>query len=192
MIQTEQEIRCQAVAWLQQFLHELEGDTDIIDAKPIEAVRTELAGMGADVAGFHTRLVNTLRLAQLKQIGKTLIKWISPEWSPQWAGQVVTAGDIPDQHHTFETEQGSIDMSCSWKPQTDEMSPYLELSWRMDLVMEGELWCQFIHPDTREILGEVRLGPYTEGGKYLSSQTLGFDPSRVPWTLSMLIKDHKA
>jgi hypothetical protein len=158
---------------------------------PIENVRTELQALGAEVEGFHAKLTRTIRSAKLKQAGSALIQWISPLWQPQWAGQFVGAGDIPAQIHTFRLEKGAIEISCFWKPQSGDTPPYLDISWKADMVLDGELWCRFIHPDTNSILAEVLLGISKEGGKYFTRQELGFDPSQEQWGLVILVKPHE-
>jgi len=181
----------QAIAWLNRFYRDLEMDPDMLEAQPIEEVRAELGDLGADVEGFHARLTKTLRCEKLKQAGKALIQWISPLWQPQWTGQFVGAGDIPAQKHTFRLDKGAIEVSCSWKPQLGDTPPYLDLSWKADTVMEGELWCRFVHPDTNVVLADVPLSPSKEGGKYFTRQTLGFDPSQKKWAIVILVKSHK-
>jgi hypothetical protein len=187
MLQRQNKNDRKAIAWLEQFSQELDADPDIIDAMPIEDVRAELRALGADVKGFHAKLGNTLRLAKLKKAGSALIQWVSPRWQPQWAGDFVGAGDIPAQTHTFRLEKGAIEVSCSWTPQSGDTPPYLDLSWKADTVMEGELWCRFVHPDTNSVLAEVPLGTSKEGGKYFTPQVLGFDPSKEKWAIVILV-----
>jgi len=178
----------QAIAWLDQVSREVEADPDVLKALPIEEVRAELQDLGADVEGFHAKLSKTLRSAKLKQAGRALITWLSPCWQPQWAGQFVGAGDIPEQTHTFRLEQGAIEVACSWKPRSGNTPAYLDFSWKADMMMEGELWCRFVHTDTDLVLGEVPLGQSKEGGKYFTAQTLGFEPSQEKWAIVILMK----
>lgn len=192
MSQPSNEKDRQALTWLNQFSREMDAAPDMLDAMPIEEVREELQALGADVEGFHTKLTKTLRRAKLTQAGKALIQWISPIWQPQWAGQFVGAADIPVQMHTFRLEKGAIDVSCSWKPQIGDTPPYLDLSWRADMVLDGEFWCRFVHPDTNSVLAEVLLGESKEGGKYFTRQDLGFDPSQEQWALAILVKPYES
>jgi hypothetical protein len=178
----------QAMAWLEKFSQDLDADPALLEVLPIEEVRAELQSLGADVEGFHARLARTLRSAKLKQAGSALVQWFSPLWQPQWSGQFVGAGDIPAQTHTFRLEKGAIEVSCFWKPQFEDTPAYLDLSWKADMVMEGELWCRFVHPDTHVVLTEVPLGSSKEGGKYFTHQTLGFDPSQEQWAIVILVK----
>jgi hypothetical protein len=188
MSQPSNEKDRQAMAWLERFSRDLDEDPDMLETLPIEEVRAELQALGANVEGFHARLAKTLRSAKLKQTGSVLIQWISPIWQPQWAGQFVGAGDIPKQTHTFMLEKGAIEVSCSWKPQLRDTPPYLDFSWKADIVMEGEFWCRFIHPDTKVVLADVPLGTSKEGGKYFTRQELGFDPSQEAWAIVILVK----
>ena len=57
----------QAITWLDQLSRELEADSDILEALPIEDVRAELRTLGADVEGFHAKLANTFRRVKLKK-----------------------------------------------------------------------------------------------------------------------------
>ena len=191
MSQPSNEKDRQALAWLNQFSREMDAAPDMLDAMPIEEVRAELQALGGDVEGFHTKLTKTLRRAKLTQAGKALIQWISPLWRPQWAGQFVGAGDIPAQTHTFRLEKGAVEVSCSWKPKSGDTPPYLDLSWKADMVLDGEFWCRFVHPDTNSILTEVLLGISKEGGKYFTWQELDFDPSQEQWALAILVKPHE-
>jgi hypothetical protein len=178
----------QAIVWLDQFSRELEADPDLLGVMPIEEVREELQDLGADSEEFHAKLARTLRGAKLNKLGTTLLHWASPLWQPQWAGQFVGAGDIPVQTHTFSWEQGTIEVRCSWQPQSGATPAYLDLSWRADTGLEGAFWCRFVQPETQVVLAEVLLGRAREGGKYFTQQELGFNPSQEAWALVILVK----
>jgi hypothetical protein len=181
---TEQQVR----AWLRQFSHELDLDEQVQKLAPIQDVRAELKALGADVSGFHTKLAGTLRRAKLARAAQTVIEWMSPCWQPQWAGQPVGAGDIPPQTQTFPLEEGRIEVSCTWRPSTVTNPAYLDLTWNADTVMEGELWCRFVQPETHVVLNEFLLGESREGGHYLTPQILGFDPSTKKWAIVLMMK----
>ena len=191
MAQPPNEDSRQALAWLEQFSRELDADPDILDTLSIEEVQAELQALGADVKGFHAKLAGTLRKAKLRKAGSTLIQWMSPLWQPQWAGQFVGAGDIPGQTHTFKLEQGAIEVTCSWKPRSGTTPPYLDLAWKADTLIDGELWCRFVQPDTNIVLKDLPLGTSKEGGKYLTLQVLEFDPSQEQWAIVILVKHPK-
>ncbi len=183
----------QVRAWLTQLSSELDTDPNVQRMAPIEDVRAELQALGADVPGFHTKLAGMLRRAKLARAAQAVIAWMSPCWQPQWAGQPVGAGDIPTQAHTFALEDGRIEMSCTWHPQSEANPAYLDLTWNADTLMDGELWCRFVQPDTQMVLTELLLGESREGGHYLTHQTLGFNPAEEKWTIALLVKEpHQA
>jgi hypothetical protein len=178
----------QAKAWLRQFSQELDLDENVQKMTPLEDVREELRALGADVSGFHKKLARTLQQAKLARAAQAVIAWISPCWQPQWAGQPVGAGDIPTQQQTFPLEDGRVEVSCTWRPQSGTNPAYLDLTWNADTIIGGELWCRFVQPDTQVVLNEILLGESREGGHYLTPQTLGFDPSTEKWALTLLLK----
>jgi hypothetical protein len=193
MSRTTQERNHSAITWLKQLSQTMDADPELVDAMPIEDVRAELRARGANVTDFHVRLAKTLILAQLTRVQHTMIKWMSELFQPQWAGQFATAADLPEQKYTFKVEQGGvIAVICSWKPQSGQTPAYLDLAWKADTIMDGEFWCVFVEPDTKKVLAEVSLGDYREGGKYLTSQSLGFDPSTQPWAITVLMKERTA
>jgi hypothetical protein len=177
-----------AIAWLQQFSDELEADIESRHEKSVEEIRAELQDQGADVQGFHAKLAATLRRAKLQHAADALIAWVSPCWKPQWAGQWVGAGDVLSQAHTFPLEDGHIDVSCTWRPQSGNNPAYLDFAWNADVMLQGEFWCRFIRPETHEVLNELPLGSSREGGQYFTRQDLGFDPARERWAIVILIK----
>lgn len=175
--------------WLNQLSLDLDKTPDLVDAMPIEDVRAELTASGIDMKKLHSRLARTLALTKIQHLGIALIKWASPIWQPQWAGQAVGAGDIPIQNHTFPIPNGHIDIRCSWQSEHKSTPAYIDLSWKANTMMEGELWCQFIQEETQVVFTEVRLGSETEGGIYLTTEDLGFNPSTENWALSFLVKE---
>ncbi len=175
--------------WLQQLALGLDKSPDLVDAMPIEEVREELTASGMDIKHLHSRLARTIALTKIQHLGITLIKWASPIWQPQWAGQAVSAGDIPPQDHTFPIPHGFIDIRCAWQPEHESIPAYIELSWKVNGMMEGELWCQFIQEETQIVFSEIQLGTETEGGIYQTTDDLAFDPSTEEWAISVLIKD---
>lgn len=116
-----------------------------------------------------------------------LIRWISPLWEPQWAGVPVTAGDVPEQQHDFSMRDGNIDISCSWRGAYGDTPAYIEISWTADIMTECELWLRFVNPLTRDVLSEVLLGEEPEGGKIITGDILGFDPSKERWATSLMM-----
>lgn len=186
MSQSNTHVERQALIWLQQFSQEL--DADLPDNLSDADVQAELQSLGAEVGGFHVKLRRTLRTAKLKQAGRAVIRWCSPLWQPQWAGQFVGAGDIPEQHRVFRLEIGTIEITCSWKPDSAAQPAYLDLAWKADTLLDGDLWCRFVDPDSQRVLADLPLGASKEGGKYFTAESLGFDPSEEHWGLVILVK----
>ncbi len=117
-----------------------------------------------------------------------LVQWISPIWEPQWTGVAVTAADIPEQHHEFVMRDGTIDISCSWQGAYGNNPAYMQISWTASLLTNCELWLRFVNPLTSDVLSDVLLGSEHEGGKILTGDILGFDPSKDRWATSLMMK----
>jgi hypothetical protein len=120
-----------------------------------------------------------------------LISWVSELWQPQWAGVSVSAADIPEEKKTFNVKDGEIEISCLWRAQHETNPAYIQITWAANFVADHELWALFFKPDTKEVLVEVPLGTYLEGGKSITSETLGFDPSTEKWAISILLKEQE-
>ncbi len=116
-----------------------------------------------------------------------LIIWASELWEPQWAGQLVTASDIPEQACSFMMDHGEIGLSCYWEPQYEDALAYLQLSWRANIAAPCELWAKFVNPETQEVLSEIGLGTYLEGKEIFTSDQLEFDPSMEKWAISIVL-----
>ncbi|MCP4405633.1 MAG: hypothetical protein GY801_51060 [bacterium] len=121
-----------------------------------------------------------------------LVNWVSELWPPQWAGVLVSAADIPEDTKSFILKDGESDITCLWKSRYEAEPAHIEISWAANLVVDRELWALFFHPDTKDVLAEISLGTYPEGGKNITSETLGFDPSNEPWAISILLKEPEA
>jgi hypothetical protein len=66
----------------------------------------------------------------------------------------------------------------------------LRCAWQADLARPGTLWVRLTrHDDPTVLLAELLLGSALEGERVCvwSAQLLGFDPSRVPWALSLVV-----
>ena len=116
-----------------------------------------------------------------------VVRWLSSLWEPQWAGQLVTAADIPQQSHTFTSEDGDMKIACYWKGQYKDEPAYVQISWKADLIPESELWIRFVNPATRTIRREVCLGTGLVGEEIFTSDDLGFDPSYERWAIAVLL-----
>jgi hypothetical protein len=120
-----------------------------------------------------------------------LVRWVSDLWQPQWAGSPVTAADIPEDKKAFDVKDGEIEISCLWRSQQAANPAYIQISWAANFAADRELWALFFDPDTKEVLAEIPLGAYLEGGKNITSETLGFDPSNEKWAISILLKERE-
>lgn len=118
-----------------------------------------------------------------------VVKWLSPLWEPQWAGQLVTASDIPKQVHTFTSEDGDIRISCYWQGEYKDEPAYIQLSWKSEIIPESELWVRFVYPETQAIRHEVCLGTVLTGEETFTSDDLGFDPSDERWAISVALAE---
>ncbi|QTA83821.1 Uncharacterized protein dnl_62380 [Desulfonema limicola] len=116
---------------------------------------------------------------------ENLILWVSYSWTPQWAGQMVTADEIPEQKHEFKADDGEVLISCYWGPEHDDEPAYIRISWKAD-AGHDELGIRFENPDTKEILYEDRLGAFKVGEEIFTSKDLGFDPSTQKWSIAIL------
>lgn len=120
------------------------------------------------------------------------ITWATSLWQPQHAGMPVYAAEIPEQTQMFSGpgKEGDIEITCAWRDQFGTTPAYLQISWLANLNVERELWALFFDPDSKELLAEIPLGKYLEGGKNITARTLGFNPSRQKWAVSLLLKEH--
>ena len=92
MTQTTQTMQQQrARRWLTDFSARLD------EVTPIDELRSELRTLGADVEGVHDKLAQMILSAKIHRVLDRVTQWISPIWQPLWAGQAVTADDIPKQ-----------------------------------------------------------------------------------------------
>lgn len=136
---------------------------------------------GAKFPGFVSHLRTTLNT-----LGAQMIQWVSDIWEPQWAGQLVTAADIPAQTRIFISDQGEIELTCDWRGVTTTEPAYIHLAWKADLASPGELWVRFVNPETRTPRGEICLGTRMRGEETLTSAEIGFNPDEERWALAML------
>ena len=115
-------------------------------------------------------------------------EWISPVWEPDFAGQPVTAADIPEQTKYFKMTDGEIKLSCMWRAQYGEKPAYIRVKWDANISSGYEIWIAFFNPETKSFFSEVPLGTHLNGGTVIQSQTLKFDPSCERWAASVVLK----
>ena len=143
----------------------------------------------APVSSQEPKAAFSLPTSKKSSIIDSLVRWISPLWEPQWAGQLVTAADIPKQTHAFISENGDIKISCYWKGQYHDQPAYIQIAWKANLTTESEIWIRFTDPATRVIRSEICLGTGLVGEESFTSDDLGFDPSNEKWAISVVLQD---
>ncbi len=121
---------------------------------------------------------------------EVLFEELAPEfWEPQWAGQLATAADIPEQEHVFRREDGDIKISCFWRGQYRKKPAYISISWNANVTTRSEFRVRFINPETQEELSEVYLGTGLVGEEVFTNEDLGFDPSCEQWAIALIVKE---
>lgn len=110
-------------------------------------------------------------------------------WEPEWAGQLATAADIPEQEHVFDMEDGSITTECSWGGPSDDEPAYLRVLWTADISREGIFYVCFHDPVTQTVLFEGYLGSNLSGEATFYQDELEFDPSSTRWAVSIVMKE---
>ena len=175
--------------WLRQFSDALDSAPEMIDVMPIADVRSELQGYGANVDGVRRQLAKAVQTAKLHRLLDRITQWISPVWEPLWAGQPVTADEIPKQEYTFTSEYGKIALTCEWNAARQMAPAFLRLAWEASLEHQSRLVARFINPQSQEIRAEICLGTSLSGEETLTSDELGFDPSSERWALSLILRD---
>ncbi len=111
---------------------------------------------------------------------------LSPVWTPEWAGQPVTASDISEQDRAFRLDEGDVRISCYWRGQHKNNPAYVQVSWKANITTPGQLYVRFVKPDTQDILSELLLGTSLVGEEVFTSSELGFDPFSQKWAISII------
>jgi hypothetical protein len=122
-----------------------------------------------------------------------LVRWLSPLWAPLLAGEVATAADTAAQAHTFYRDEGEIRVTCEWRAAVADQPAILRIAWQVSLRRPGNLWVQVTRRDDPAVrLAELALGSALEGERVWSADALGFDPSRVPWAMRLVVTEPEA
>jgi hypothetical protein len=138
--------------------------------------------------GFHARVMARVAAERLT-VRDRLVRWFSPPWQPAWAGELVTAADVAAQEHVFALDDGEIQVTCGWRAAYGHLPATLRVAWHAHLTLPGEFWVRFTHPtDLTRPPVELRLGHTVAGEEEFTAETLGFDPTREPWALAILVK----
>jgi len=109
-------------------------------------------------------------------------------WKPGFAGQLVTASDIPKQEHTFKLQDGEIQLTCLWRGAYQGLPAFIKVTWKANFSPDFELWIKFVNPDTNDVFSTIKLGHHLEGGKEIPSDILNFDPTKDKWATSVILK----
>lgn len=157
---------------------------------PAETLREELRSLGCDLEVVYQKIEECIGVRLLTQALKDWIMKIL--WTPQWAGQDVTAADISKQTHTFTTEDGDITIECYWEKATQYDPAYIWLNWQADLKSEKALNMLFVNPETQGIYHQVNMKTIYTGEETFTDDELGFDPSCERWALSVLLQESAA
>jgi len=120
---------------------------------------------------------------------KNYVGSIATPWIPQFAGQHVGAADIPEQNHTFNIDNGQVNISCLWKGAYKDDPAYIVIKWVAVINAGHEIWVAFFNPETKKFLSEIILGVNLKGQKILLSNQLNFDPIKEKWAVSIFIKN---
>lgn len=122
-----------------------------------------------------------------------VIRWLSPLWPPPLAGELVTAANTTAQEQVFYLDDGRIKVTCEWRTAYQDQPALLRIAWQAHLTLPGDLWVRFTRlNDPTDLLAEIRLGLEPEGEAVFPTPVLGFDPTREPWALTLLLKEPAA
>src|SRR5712671_3057250 len=72
----------------------------------------EEAELGAEQAAAPPHILTAI----LTAAQDLLVTWFSPVWLPPRVGEPTTAAGMPQQEHSFQLEDGTIQVWCSWRP----------------------------------------------------------------------------
>ena len=160
----------------------------------------EAAGVRAHIAACADCSRETLRIMRLEKrlaalpetkpaLPERLVQWLAAFWEPLWAGQPVTAAEIPPQTQTFTAEQGHIRLTCSWKAEYRAEPAYIHVVWQMQMCRASELWLRFMEPETQALRYETCLGAAQAGEERIARADLGFDPSCDRWAIALGLRE---
>lgn len=142
--------------------------------------------------GFRARVMARIA-AESPTLRDPLVRWVSYLWHPLLAGEPVTAADTRTQAQIFRLDGGEIRVTCAWRAAYQDQPAVLRVAWQAHTGLPGEFWVRFTQQeDPTAVLAEMRLGSFSKGEKVFTSDLLGFDPTRQPWALALLLKDSSA
>ena len=162
---------------------------EMLEGEPGMALAHALGSAGRkEVKSLVSRTVKK-QSAFISKIKETIVTWTSPLWQPLYAGEAVTAADIPEQTIRFDMDYGEyINLSCHWQDEKDTQ-PCIDLSWQANLLQPSCLWARFVDPDSSTILKEILLGSELEGRVRIIGSDLNFNPTTDKWAIAIIVKE---
>jgi hypothetical protein len=127
-------------------------------------------------------------VSTVKALRERVLVWLSELWEPQWAGQLLTAADVPEQTHTFRSEHGDIRLTCHWQDALHDEPACLHIRWQADLMEDDRLWLRFVNPETQKFRQEILLGTRAVGEETFTAQDVAFDFLHEQWALSLALE----
>ncbi len=127
------------------------------------------------------------------QLLDQFVQWASELWRDPWLGQMATASAATHLTEDFPIDaSGFIRVTCEWQAADATHAATLIVTWEADTSRAGEFWLQFTDPnDPSRLLSEQSLGDRLSGQCVLDADELGFDPTRVPWAVRILLVDQR-
>jgi hypothetical protein len=141
--------------------------------------------------GFHAKVMAQIDAAR-PTLRDRLVRSLSELWQPTGAGalRLVTALDTEPQENVFQLDEGDIRVTCHWWIPQQDQPGMLHVTWQAHVALPVEFWIRFTRPaDPSSVLGEVRLGSFSEGDQGFTAEMLGFDPAREPWACAILLRE---
>jgi hypothetical protein len=133
-----------------------------------------------------------LEWADKRPLDTRIKRWASQLWQPLWTGKVMTAAsELPEQKNVFFLNDANIQINCSWNSKSIDHSAYLLISWSADIETPCQLSAKFVDVATKKLFSELYLGclPPMVGEITFSNDTLGFDPTKEQWAISIILEE---
>src|SRR5438132_971061 len=135
----------------------------------LEAFQTYRAWEEAESGTEEAATPSHIFTAILTAARDLLVIWLSPLWLPPRVGEPATAAGLSQHEHTFQLEDGEIQLSCSWRPPYHDNPSHVWVEWRANVPLRGALWIFFLSPETQRVLNNFRLGIQRSGQEMFTS-----------------------
>lgn len=109
---------------------------------------------------------------------------------PFYAGQELSASDLPKQRFSF--EEGKIETEIYWEGKRGETPAYIWLSWKVSMPRPCRLHIQFISPETHSVLYKQTIAGIVPNEQYdatFKADKLGFDPSTTRFAFHVFTEE---